>query len=118
MKSTGRTLGEEIRRRRMELDIPLRKFAEKVDVSPAHMSDIENGNRNPSDELLAKIAENLRAPVDELKKFDSRINSDVRKWAENHPSVGVMLRHLKDSGQDPDVLMKDVLKKLSEDKGT
>lgn len=118
MKPTPLTLGEEIRRKRKELDIPLRKFAEKVDVSPAHMSDIENGNRNPSDELLVKIANILRTFVEELKKFDSRINPDVRKWAESHPSVGVMLRRLKDSGQDPEAMMKDVLKKLDEDKGT
>lgn len=112
-----RSLGEEIRRLREGLELPLRGLAIKLEISAAHMSDIEHGKRFPSDDLLGKIATALKTDVGTLKRFDARIDPDVRRWAEGHPAVGAMLRILRDSGADPDKVAKQVIDDLKNDKG-
>ena len=67
-------LGERVRELRDRHDISLREFARKLgDISPAHISDIENGRRNPSEDLLQKMAQVLGVAFDELQRLDIRI---------------------------------------------
>src|SRR5258708_2391141 len=65
-------LGQRIRQLREELDFSLREFAEKLRISAAHQSDIELGRRYPSDDLLKRMAKELRTSVEDLESYDSR----------------------------------------------
>ena len=101
-------LGERIRELREKRDFSLREFARKLgDVSPAHISDIENGRRNPSDELLQKIASVLGVSLEELKQLDSRLPIGQWKIAmRRDPELGFALRKLADQN----VSSKEILR--------
>ena len=74
-----KTLGQRIRELRQEKDLSLRylgdllKDAEtKVAVSAAFLSDLENGRRFPSEEMIGKLALALGTTEDELQEHDQR----------------------------------------------
>ena len=90
----------------MELGVSLREFARRIDVSAPFLSDIEAGRRNPSGEVLARIAEELDAPLAELEAEDTRLQPDVRRWVESQPEVGRMLRTLKNSPRRDEMLRR------------
>lgn len=102
-------LGAVIRGLREESKISLRGLAAKLKISPAHLSDIEKGKRYPSRNLMTRIANALGTTVTELRRFDSRIDPDVRHWAEGYPAVREMLEVLRDSGEDPNKLAKKII---------
>lgn len=67
------SLGEFIRSRRDELQLTQRQVAIHVGFkSIAHLSDIEGGNRKPGPDVLPKLAEILRVPLDTLMDHDAR----------------------------------------------
>ncbi len=108
------TLGLEILRLRNLAKITLRAFAEKIEVSPAYVSDIEHDRRRPSEEVLRKIAKELKdvgATYEALDSLNSRLERDIQAWVADNPSVRQMLRQVKQSGRDP----KDILKQLEAD---
>jgi transcriptional regulator with XRE-family HTH domain len=97
-------LGQEIRRLRKEAGITLRGLATTLEVSAAHLSDIERNRRRPSDDLLRKIAHALRrvgATFDSLEHLATGLDPDTREWAASTPGVRKLLRTLKQSGQHP-----------------
>lgn len=102
------TLGEKLRELREKKDISLREFAKKLDgASAAHVSDIELGNRYPSDGLLKKIASLLDISVEDLQKFDNRAPVDeLKRLAQADPAFGFALRTLVDKK----VTSEDILK--------
>jgi transcriptional regulator with XRE-family HTH domain len=108
------SLGLEILRLRTRAGITLRAFAEKIGVSAPYVSDIEHERRRPSDEVLRRIAKELKsvgATYEELDKLNSRLDRDLQAWVADNPSVRQMLRQVKQSGRDP----KDILKQLEMD---
>jgi transcriptional regulator with XRE-family HTH domain len=91
------TLGTFIRRKREAKDISLREFARRIGVSAAFVSDIELGRRYPSEEFLAKIADELEVEIEELRKLDTRVPvEDIKKMAEADPAFGLAFRTLVD----------------------
>lgn len=60
------SLGKRIIQRREALSITQRQLAEALDVTPQHVSAIENDKRAPSLSSLARIAEELGVTVDFL----------------------------------------------------
>lgn len=52
-------LGIELRRRRLESSFSVRELARKANISSTHLSDIENGNRAPSKEVLERLLEHV-----------------------------------------------------------
>ena len=108
------TLGLEILRLRNLAGITLRAFAENIGVSAPYVSDIEHDRRRPSDEVLKRIAKELKsvgATFEELDKLNSRLDRDIQAWVADNPAVRQMLRQVKQSGRDP----KDILKQLEND---
>jgi transcriptional regulator with XRE-family HTH domain len=103
-----KTLGERIRELRDTQYLSLREFAKKLgDISPAHISDIENSRRNPSDDLLQKMAHVLGATFDELKQLDTRFPLEELKRAMRHdPALGFALRKLAEKNVSSDELLK------------
>jgi len=55
-------IGEEVRTVRERKEMSLNKFAKEIGVSGAYMSDIERGNRFPSDKILKEIIKILTNP--------------------------------------------------------
>jgi transcriptional regulator with XRE-family HTH domain len=104
-------LGQEIRRLRLEAGITLRRLAAKLEVSAAHLSDIEHNRRRPSEKLLRLISRELSAvgaTFDALEVLLTGIDPDTRDWVASTPGVRKLLRAVKESGQHP----HDVLRAL------
>src|SRR5437773_12190811 len=100
----NRTLGQEIRRLRTEAGFTLRRFAEMVDISAAYQSDIEHDRRRPPEKLLRLMVEKLDevgASYEALERLDTRLDADIKLWANATPGVREMLRTVRESGQDP-----------------
>jgi len=56
-----KTFGTFIREKRLRINITLRQLVEMLDLSPVHLSNIENDRRPaPKDDVLKKIIEVLR----------------------------------------------------------
>jgi transcriptional regulator with XRE-family HTH domain len=107
MLTLGMTLGETIRQLRDQRDLSLREFAKRVGSTPAHISDIENNRRNPSDELLEKIAAALSTPLEELKKLDRRVPLEELKEAiRRDPALGFALRKVAEQKVSAEDLLK------------
>ena len=60
-------IGDRIRCERLARSMRQRYLAESAGVGAPHISKIESGRENPSDELLERIAEVLGCDPDELK---------------------------------------------------
>jgi transcriptional regulator with XRE-family HTH domain len=108
-------LGEEIRRLRLEAGYTLRGLAADVDVSAAHMSDIEHNRRRPSEKLLRRIADKLRktgVTYDSLEKLLSGIDARTREWAAETPGARVLLHRLLEAEVDPQEIQRALEKLL------
>jgi transcriptional regulator with XRE-family HTH domain len=103
-----KTFGDFIRERRGSQDMSLREFAKKLgDISPAHISDIENGRRYPSEELLEKMSQLLHVALAEFRKHDSRPPvEELKRMVRRDPTYGVALRRLAETKVNPDELLK------------
>jgi transcriptional regulator with XRE-family HTH domain len=104
-----KNLGQRIRELREQHDYSLREFAKKLDISAAHQSDIELGNRFPSEDLLAKMAPVLRTTVEELQRYDTRAPiEDLKRIAEENPAYGFALRKMLEQEVKPEDILKMV----------
>ena len=112
MKTTH--LGQEITRLRLECGFTLRRLAARLEISAAHLSDIEHNHRRPSEMLLRRIAQQLRpagATFDTLEEFVTGVDPDTREWIASTPGVRKLLRTVKQSGREPLQLLR-VLEKV------
>ncbi|MBE7542974.1 MAG: helix-turn-helix domain-containing protein [Bryobacteraceae bacterium] len=102
------TLGSRIRSLRDQHDLSLREFARKLEgVTAAHISDIENGRRNPSPELLHKMAKALVVPVEELEKLGTGLPlEELRDAVRREPALGFALRRVAEEGISAEELLK------------
>ena len=78
------TFGKCIRQQRKEQGLSLRKLAEKIDISPIYMSDIETGKKpvpikNKNYELIDKIIKELKIP-NEQRKFVIEMAKCTREY--------------------------------------
>lgn len=92
-------IGRKIRVRRIQLDITRKDFAERVQLSQASISNIENGKQSLSAERLWEIAvvlgcspSDLLPPVpDGCKQFEDEArkleDEEARRWAQDIISV-------------------------------
>lgn len=61
-----KVLGVAIKSARFRNRLTQEQLAEKVGVAPSHIKQIEAGNRNPSVEVLYKLAVTLNFSIDEI----------------------------------------------------
>ncbi len=61
-----RRLAANLKRLRQERGLSQEKFAFEVDIHRTYISDLERGARNPSIELIEKLARYLRVSAGEL----------------------------------------------------
>jgi transcriptional regulator with XRE-family HTH domain len=70
--------GQMLRQKRIEKGFSLRKFAEKVGVSPTYLSQVEQGNVDPpTAERVRRMAELLDENPDEWIALAGRIPEDL-----------------------------------------
>jgi transcriptional regulator with XRE-family HTH domain len=75
-------IGDRLRTQRVNvMGKSLRDVAKILDSAPIHVSDIENGRRSPSEDLLIKIARVYGIPEAELRAGFSRPDTVVAEVA-------------------------------------
>ena len=116
------TLGDEIRRLRLNADITLRAFAEQLGHTATHQSDIEHGRRMPSERVLRKIADRLAhvgATYEGLRELDSRLGPELEQLVRDNPEARALLRatdeHAKASGKSVRDILRELQQKLLEE---
>ena len=74
----SKTTGEKIRASRKQAKLTQEKLAEKVNISPTYLSEIENDRKKAGRDVLCSIAEVLDVSVDYLLYARKRHNGDIR----------------------------------------
>jgi transcriptional regulator with XRE-family HTH domain len=92
----GRTLGEVLRDARVEAELTLRDIAKKLEIAPSYLSDIENDRRVPSEDVLVRLAEELKLKVDDLMARAGRVGDQAERYLKQHPTAGVLFRRISD----------------------
>jgi transcriptional regulator with XRE-family HTH domain len=101
-----KTLGERIRELREKRDFSVRELARKIGVSAPFLSDVELGHRHPSDDVLDRLAPELRTTTEDLKTYDSRPPvQELKRIAANNPAMGFALRKMVDEDVSPEALL-------------
>ena len=85
----GEPIGQRIKRERLRRSMTQRSLAEAVGVGVPHISKVEAGRENPSDDLVGKIAMALECDIDEFMLAARRVPSDLldRLAADPHLAV-------------------------------
>ena len=100
----GRSFGEVVRTKRMEVDVSLRDLAKKLEIAPSYLSDIENDRRVPSEDVIGRLAAELRLKLDDLMARAGRFGNDADRYLKQHPTAGVLFRRISDRRlQDEDL---------------
>ena len=114
MKATSLSL--EIRRLREQSGYSLRGLGSKLDVSAAHLWDIEHNRRRPSEKLLRGIAHELRGTGTTFKALEvylTGIDAQTVEWAAITPGVRVLFRRVRESGLRPPDLLRGMEKVIT-----
>ncbi len=124
------TLGMYIRDLRMKKRIALRKFADMLNklaqsnenpefnkpssCSAGFLSDIENGRRYPSEQVLEYIAHILNVTVEELKANDHRMpTEELQRLHAVNPLFGFAFRRAVNFINSEKLTPEEVLQRLS-----
>lgn len=92
------SIGERIRRERLDRSMTQRVLAAAVGVGVPHISKVEADRENPSDDLLVRIADVFGCDADELLLVARRIPSDLMDTLASDPSESLQfLRQWKAS---------------------
>ena len=101
-----KTFGERIRELREKHDLSVRELAKNVKVSAPFLSDMELGRRHPSEDVLERLALELKTTAGDLKKYDSRPPmQELKRIAANNPAMGFALRKVVDDDVSPQALL-------------
>ena len=107
------SLGDKVRFARERLGLTTQMLAEKAGVSQPYISEIENGNKNPSAKTIMRLAAVLNVPGEFLLRNDVKtlaemeIESAVKNKIDSSKYFPyfVTVDHAISSGVTPDELM-------------
>ncbi len=68
MSQASKKLGLKIRKLRADFHMTQAQFAKKLKVDTAYLSNLENGNKNPTIDTIEKIAKSLGTSIEELMR--------------------------------------------------
>src|SRR5579859_5509379 len=108
------TLGDRIRKRRVELTLGLRALAADLGVSPSYVSDIENDRRVPSEDVLKAIGARLLLDYDELMALAGRFGEDADRYMRRTPAAGALFRRLSERGFS-DERVRKILRQIEDE---
>jgi len=96
--SVDDSFGVTVRRLREARKIGLRKFAQRVGMSPTYLSKVERGEfKPPIEEKVRAIAKALGQDADELLAQAGRVSSDLTDIIQRHPrQMATFLRAAND----------------------
>ena len=80
------TIGQRIKRERLDRQFTQRDLADAVGVGVPHISKVEAGRENPSDDLLAKLARVFGVDPDELLLVARRLPPELSEKLAQNPS--------------------------------
>ena len=86
------SLSSRLRELREQRSLSLRRFAQKLGISAAHLVDLEKDRRSPSPELLQKIADELDIPMATFDQYSLAMPKTVRDWFNQNPVLGRALK--------------------------
>ena len=89
-------LGRTIRDTRVKQGLSLRELAKRLQISPTHLSDVENDRRDPSEELLRALASNLELDFDHLMVMVGRVYSVTEKYVQRVPEAVSLFRKVSE----------------------
>lgn len=124
MKTNCLPFGEYVKQRRECLGKTLRGFAAELEISPAYLCDIENGNRKAPERFLERFADALGiVEAEELNAFydlagvsKNGQHTDINTYIDSLPSARMALRTAKDNNftdEDWSELIKIIKEKKS-----
>lgn len=89
MAPTKKNFGSVLRARRVEKGFSLRKFAEKVGVSPTYLSLVETGQApyQPTVDRIKKMAELLGVDADEWIQLAGRVSDELEEMNRDNPQM-------------------------------
>ena len=89
MSASRNNFGSVLRARRVEKGFSLRKFAEKVGVSPTYLSLVETGQApyQPTVDRIKKMAELLGADADEWIQLAGRVSDELEEMNRDNPQM-------------------------------
>ena len=98
------SLGERLRKRRLEKRLGLREAAAQVKISATYLSRIETmEERNPpAEKVIQALAALLDEPFDELMTLAGRIPEDISPYLTSDPGMPDALRTARDAGLSSD----------------
>lgn len=86
-------VGENLRRLMTQRGITAKYLADKVEISPTHLSYVMNGKRNLTYELATKIANELNVSLAEIYGESEIVQTDdLASLNKNFPNVVKILR--------------------------
>ena len=103
-------LSEALRLLRVFHDMKQAELAEALDISKSYVSEIENGNRVPSYDVIQKYAEEFKVPVSSIIFFAEQIDGAKQKAAVGNrakraiASKIINLLQLIEDRTEPDVI--------------
>jgi len=117
---SDKTLGQHLKELRLARGLSLRELGGKVSVSAPHIGDIEQGNRQPSDELLARLAEALETDLEDILRYSKRPPAkQMEELIEQDPEYGLAFRKFVDAVREKNISpekIHDITKKLPPEK--
>lgn len=110
MNNANLSFGEFVKQRRERLGKTQKGFAMEVEISPAYLSDIENGNRRAPEKYLARFAKALEIEdPEDLNEFYDMAgvsqkgqHSDINSYIDDKPSARRAFRIAMDKGWTDD----------------
>jgi len=100
MPDAPQTLGDFIRSARVAADLSLRELARRIAKTPSYLSDIENDRRVPSEDVLAKIADAIGVPFEDLVVRAGRVGEAVQRLVRRSPEAVRLFRTAPDLNED------------------
>ncbi len=88
------TIGDRLRVGRARKRLTLRQTATAIGRTASYLSDIENGRRTPSEDVVVALARVLELDVDDLMAAAGRIGEDADHYLRQNPEAGILFRRL------------------------
>jgi transcriptional regulator with XRE-family HTH domain len=105
------TLGDRLRVGRALKRKTLRQLAIDVGKTAAYLSDIENGRRVPSEEVLISLGRALDLDADDLMAAAGKIGVEADRYLRRTPQAGILFRRLSESDVSPEAV-EDLIRQI------
>ena len=110
------TFAEKLSTLRAEQNMGVRELGRAVGVTGMHISNLEKGKSAPSAELVMKLAEALRANVDELLYLADQVSPEVVDVIHQNPlAIPNFLRSAKNLTPEQWELLRKQVEQMTEE---